>query len=202
MSNITQNIFKGHKLKPNRQFSRKNINRIYDIAQYAASNFKQPLACHFVMRIDGDFNFEQTLKKAKHLFKLEYQSRNKVAPDFIYFYSIEYKALNREGIYVGLHVHLHCIFDAKNKKYNEDYIGVAFRNCLDSDIKGIKEVHYCPRRYHTNNLHASYHNLKYELDDYLQRAFYLAKLEQKSSDIPFDRKFSSSHIAKRRPKKV
>lgn len=167
--------------------------------------------------------FERELKRQyKLLAKKEGKAKAKrpqKCPNTLIVYSIEYKLTSQDEIDGNsdtykygyektkeklpfLHIHLHVIADCT------DCIAPSFgnyaKNALNK-LSGLKSSQYLPTQpkkikneigiyeYEKKKL---YKKLDTDFDDAVLRAFYLAKIEQKSPEIPYRNTFGTSKIKK------
>jgi hypothetical protein len=167
--------------------------------------------------------FERELKRQyKLLAKKEGKAKAKrpqKCPNTLIVYSIEYKLTSQDEIDGNsdtykygyektkeklpfLHIHLHVIADCT------DCIAPSFvnyaKNALN-ELSGLKSSQYLPTQpkkikneigvyeYEKKKI---YKKLKTDFDDAVLRAFYLAKIEQKSPEIPYRNTFGTSKIKK------
>lgn len=167
--------------------------------------------------------FERELKRQyKLLAKKEGKAkakRRQKCPNTLIVYSIEYKLTSQDEIDGNsdtykygyektkeklpfLHIHLHVIADCT------DCIAPSFgnyaKNALNK-LSGLKSSQYLPTQpkkikneigiyeYEKKKL---YKKLDTDFDDAVLRAFYLAKIEQKSPEIPYRNTFGTSKIKK------
>lgn len=165
--------------------------------------------------------FERELKrqyKPDNTRKPKSGNRQK-APNTLIVYSIEYKLTSQDEIDGNsdtykygyektkeklpfLHIHLHVIADCT------DCIAPSFgnyaKNALNK-LSGLKSSQYLPTQpkkikneigvyeYEKKKL---YKKLNTDFDDAVLRAFYLAKVEQKSPEIPYRNTFGTSKVKK------
>lgn len=167
--------------------------------------------------------FERELKRQyKLLAKKEGKAKAKrpqKCPNTLIVYSIEYKLTSQDEIDGNsdtykygyektkeklpfLHIHLHVIADCT------DCIAPSFgnyaKNALNK-LSGLKSSQYLPTQpkkikneigiyeYEKKKL---YKKLNTDFDDAVLRAFYLAKIEQKSPEIPYRNTFGTSKVKK------
>ena len=156
------------------------------------------------------------LKKGKGKAKVK---RPQKCPKVLIVYSIEYKLTSQDEIDGNsdaykygyektkeklpfLHIHLHVIADCT------DCIAPSFvnyaKNALN-ELPGLKSSQYLPTQpkkfkneigvyeYEKKKI---YKKLKTDFDDAVLRAFYLAKIEQKSPEIPYRNTFGTSKVKK------
>lgn len=185
------------------------ISHIYDAELFRATKSKGIIK-----------EFERALKrqyKPNTTRKPKSGNRQK-APNTLIVYSIEYKLTSQEEIdgdsetykygyektkekLPFLHIHLHVIADCT------DCIAPSFvnyaKNALN-ELSGLKSSTYLPTQpkkikneigvyeYEKKKI---YKKLNTDFDDAVLRAFYLAKIEQKSPEIPYRNTFGTSKIS-------
>ena len=143
--------------------------------------------------------------------------RPQKCPNTLIVYSIEYKLTSQEEIDGNsdtykygyektkeklpfLHIHLHVIADCTDCKAPS--FGNYAKNALN-ELPGLKSSQYLPTQpkkfkneigvyeYEKKKI---YKKLKTDFDDAVLRAFYLAKVEQKSPEIPYRKTFDTSKV--------
>lgn len=188
--------------------------KIKKILTNAKKEFTQPYLYHFTCHIYNHnlFNQKRLLEDLKRKLSNEYRSyfkqklkqkylpvqKAKSCPNFICFYSIEFKKETHSKIrgeyyktdlYTEdyLHIHIYIVFDVV-QGYIPTSIAGFVSNALNN-ISGLRNAQYCKRK---NGM--LYHNLNKEFDDAVLRASYLAKTDQKSSEIPFRKTFGHTRL--------
>ena len=210
--------YKGYELNPIHQ------DTIESVFSYARDTMTSPCAFHLITHIDDAELFRETKSKGfirefqrtlKRQYKLLAQrepkegkakaKRPQKCPDTLIVYSIEYKLTSQKEINGNgdaykygyektneklpfLHIHTYVIADCDNTiAPNFTYQAMEALNKLD----GLRAA-----RYAKTKDNKKYKKLKTDYDDAVLRAFYLAKTEQKSPEIPYRKTFDSSKTKK------
>lgn len=213
-------------VKGGKLYNTKNpkIERIEDVFSYAKDTMTSPCAFHLITHIHDTELFRATkskgfIKEFQRALQRQYKmlaqrepkegrtktDRPQKCPNTLIIYSIEYKLTSQKEINGNgdaykygfgktkeklpfLHIHAYVIADCDNTiAPNFTYQAMKAMNELD----GLRAARYAP----TKDKH-KYKKLKTDYDDAVLRAFYLAKIEQKSSEIPYRKAFDSSKIKK------
>nr|QJS05488.1 hypothetical protein [Psychrobacter sp.] len=218
---IKVNMVKGGKsygLVPRR------MKRIEDVFAYAKETMTSPCAFHLITHIHDAEMFGTTkskgfIKEFKRALKRQYKpattrktksGRRQQCPNTIVIYSIEYKLTSQKEIdgdndtykygyektdkkLPFLHIHTYVIADCDNTiPENLTYHAMNAMNELD----GLKATRYAPTKdKDPDKDKKKYKKLNTDYDDAVLRAFYLAKVEQKSSEIPYRKAFDASKIS-------
>lgn len=195
--------------------------RTYEIDKYkydrletlflsAKASMKSPCLFHFISHIDKPDSFRVTKKDLIRSFeralKRQYKPSSQPCPNTAIAYSIEFKNTTQKEIdgsadayKVGssvwqktsnelpfLHIHFYVIADFTRETRPQSFPHWA-KNALD-DLNGLRATRYM------KNIHGNmYHKLSD--DDAFSRFLYIGKVEQKSSEIPYPRAFSTSKIS-------
>ena len=185
------------------QIDSKQHSNLENLLFFAKDEMIKPCISHFVSWIHQHEHFDKTnfaTNLKRQLGKIYKSNR----PNFLYAYSIEHKYTTQAeidgnfdyGIYdysdsdtllEYLHIHIYVIMDCH--KIDPANMPIAVVSALDK-LDGLTKSHYLP----------SYDGMKYKelndnsVDDIFNRIIYIAKLNQKSSDIPFRQTFGMSKL--------
>lgn len=186
---------------------------------YAKSNMKSPTMIHFISHIVDAEKFRTTKKDLIKLYqralKRQFKKANATTqqcPDTLLAYSIEFKYTTQKEINADedaykrgnttwkkteeklpfLHLHCYVIADC-NKTHPRSFLSASI--AAFNEIDGLRECRYIPRKQKgISDKKQYYHNLNRELDDGFNRILYIAKIEQKCSEIPYRNKFGMSKV--------
>lgn len=187
---------------------------IKNILSHGKSKFNQPYLYHFTSHIYNSDNFkpDRLIENLKRKLKKEYREyfKEKIkqkginiqnargCPEFICFYSIEYKKETRKRISGNyqdksaftedyLHIHIYLLFNVVQGYLPSSIPGFVI--VAMNKIDGLRTA-----QYHKRANGQLYHNLNKEFEDAIERSNYLAKTDQKSSKIPYRKTFGHTRI--------
>lgn len=188
----------------------------YDLLEkfilYANESMTSPYMFHLLSHISDVEAFKVTkrtlLKEFQRELKRQFKSSSQNCPKVLIAYSIELKYttlkevngeedayaynhdnfLTPKGTIPFLHIHFYVIADCNktNPRLFKKYAIAALDN-----LKGLRAG-----RYFTSNQGELYKKVKQNLDDCFNRILYIGKIEQKSPDIPFRKRFGMSSLPK------
>lgn len=186
---------------------------------YAKSNMKSPTMIHFISHIADAEKFRTTkgdlIKLYQRALKRQFKKANATTqqcPDTLLAYSIEFKYTTQKEIKGGedaykrgnttwkkteeklpfLHLHCYVIADC-NKTRPKSFLNASI--AAFNEMGGLRASRYIPRKQRgMSDKKQYYHNLNRELDDGFNRILYIAKIEQKCSEIPYRKKFGMSKV--------
>ena len=186
----------------------KQKQRIIKLVEYANSTMKYPCVYHCLSWINEPKNLDSRnlIKNFKRALKRQYKSLKQQCPNVLVAYSIEFKYTSQQEIdgirdYLTsennlpfLHLHFYVIADCSECLPHSfpKYAMGALNN-----IKGLSKARY----FKSDKYVYSFSNQPVftkldndSLDDVCSRMKYIAKLDQKSDEIPFTKTFGTSQI--------
>jgi hypothetical protein len=188
----------------------KNYDKLEGFIEHARDEMNYPYMFHFLSHICDADEFKKSkrnlIKDFERGLKRKFKGSQQSCPDVQVAYSIEFKYTNdkeingKEDAYNHkqskslkpkpelpfLHIHFYVIADCRKANV------ITFKdNVIASlnDIKGLRAGRYFPSK--NGEL---YKQVKADYDDCFQRILYIAKIDQKSPEIPFNKKFGMSKI--------
>jgi hypothetical protein len=185
----------------------KNYEKLEGFIEHARDEMSYPYMFHFLSHICDADAFKKSkrdlIKDFERGLKRKFKSSQQSCPDIQVVYSIEFKYTTdkevngKEDAYKQntslkpkqpfLHIHFYVIADCRKAK------PITFKNnaiASLNDIKGLRAGRYFP-----SNNGELYKKVKTDYDDCFSRILYIGKLDQKSPEIPFNKRFGMSKIA-------
>ena len=186
----------------------KQKQRIFDLVEYANNTMKYPCVYHCLSWISEPKNLDSRnlIKNFKRALKRQYKKLKQDMPNVLIAYSIEFKYTDQreiEGIndystsdiqLPFLHLHWYVIADC-SKCLPQSFPTYAMGAL--NNIKGLSKARY----FKSDKYVYSFSNQPVftkldndSFDDVCSRMKYIAKLDQKSDEIPFTKTFGTSQI--------
>lgn len=177
---------------------------------HARDSMTSPCMFHLLSHICDADEFKKTKRNLIRLFtrdlKRQFKGSKQSCPNVLIAYSIEFKYTTKKEIEGSddvyeydqtnflvpkgkqpfLHIHFYVIADCSKTIPN------TFKNKAIASLNGLKGLR--AGRYFVSNKGQIYKKVKEDYDDCFQRILYIAKLDQKSNQIPFRETFGRSKI--------
>lgn len=184
-----------------------HYEKIESLALHARDSMVSPCCFHFLSHISEPDRFEETkrnlIKEFERELKRQFRSTSQECPKILVLYSIEFKYTSNKEVEGGadaydtsrfdiprtpfLHIHFYVIADCSRTH------PTLFKDkAIDSlnNLGGLRAGRYLPSK--NGEL---YKKLKGEdFNDTFQRLLYVGKIEQKSPEIPFRKRFGTSKV--------
>lgn len=188
----------------------RNYDKLEGFVKHARDNMVSPCMFHLLSHIYDADEFKKSkrnlIKSFERGLKRAFKDSEQVCPNVQIAYSIEFKHTNEkevngsEGAYEYepssflrpkgkqpfLHIHFYVIADC-NKTHPTTFKNKAIASL--NEIGGLRAG-----RYFVSNKGELYKKVKDDYDDCFQRILYIGKIDQKSDDIPFQKKFGISKL--------
>lgn len=186
----------------------KHKDRIFKLVEYAKGTMKYPCVYHCLSWISkpNELDSRNLIKNFKRALKRQYKDIKQQSPEVLIAYSIEFKYTDQQEIdgirdyptsstqLPFLHLHFYVIADC-SKCLPQSFPKYAMGAL--NDIKGLSKARY----FKSDKYVYSFSNQPVftkldndSLDDVCSRMKYIAKLDQKSDEIPFTKTFGTSQI--------
>ncbi|WP_317889660.1 MULTISPECIES: hypothetical protein [Acinetobacter calcoaceticus/baumannii complex] len=184
-----------------------HYDKIENLALYARDNMSYPCCFHFLSHIDDPETFKETkrnlIKEFERELKRQFKSSPQECPEVLVLYSIEFKYTTNKEVEGGtdaydtsrfdipkapfLHIHFYVIADCRRTHPG------LFRDKAIASLDNLGGLR--AGRYLLSKNNELFKKLKGEyFDDTFQRLLYVGKVEQKSPEIPFRKKFGTSKV--------